>query len=100
MKLKDIEFEYFIDYINKRVHLLNRENGFKLLSDRIDYRFQKDFIEEESLLVDVIDFDWFLYEVNGIIVLYKNSNYQLVNPVMPFLHKEYVEKLGRNRRIR
>lgn len=93
VELRNVKFEYHIDYINKRLHLLNIDHRRKI-SDVIGLDFQAEFIKAEKLLIDILDFDWYLYESQGIIVLYKNSSYFLTSHLMPYLHKDYLNKLA------
>jgi hypothetical protein len=91
----NFNFEYFIDYLKRKVHLLNVEsNSYKKLSNIIDPEFQKNFIKTENLLLDLMDFDWILYESTGIIIIYKNYSIAIVSPKLPYLHKPFLEKLN------
>lgn len=90
MQLGETQFEYHIDYINKKVHLLDwtqSTNGN--LVNNISPDYQKSFIKAEALLQDVIDFDWICYGSDGLITAYKNYNIKILNHKLPYLHRPY-----------
>lgn len=93
MRINDIELEYFIDYINKRMHLLDKNTSGTSLLNAIDPAFQQSVIDHENLLQDIIEFDWICYGSNKLIVLYQDYNFKILNSKMPYLHKPYIEKL-------
>jgi hypothetical protein len=100
MKIDNVEFEYFIDYINKKIHLLDSGNvNMKNLINTITPEFQKLFIEKESLLADLIEFEWICYSSDGIIASYNDYSVKLMNPKLPYLHKPF-KVLAETRRKR
>ncbi len=91
MKIGNTEIEYHIDYVNKKMHILDLSNGFNKLTNQIDPTYQKLVIEHESLLQDVIDFEWVCYANDGYIASYMNYNFKILNPKLPYLHKPYMD---------
>jgi hypothetical protein len=90
MQLGETQFEYYIDYINKKIHLLDwtqRSSGN--LVNNISPDYQKRFLEAEALMQDVIDFDWIIYGSDGLISSYRNYNFKILNVKLPYLHKPY-----------
>jgi hypothetical protein len=98
MRVGNTEVLYYIDYIGKRIHLLDLDNaGRRSLTNAIDPTFQKLFIEQEMLMEDVLEFDWICYATDGIIASYKNYNFKYMNPKLPYLHAPFVEIMGQRR---
>lgn len=97
MKIDDIEIEYFIDYIAKRIHLLDlnytTDNN---LPNIIGPEFQMKLVEQEHLLLDVLDFEWVIYASNGLILLYKIYNLQLVGKTEKKLHRPFLDVIAPN----
>jgi hypothetical protein len=94
MRINNSELEYFIDYINKRIHLLDLDTlGMRSLTNTIDPTFQKMFIEHENLLKDVIDFQWICYATDGLIAEYKNYNFKFIPNEADICHKPFKEKM-------
>lgn len=95
MRINDTELEYFIDYINKIIHLMDLDNsGTRSLTNAIDPTFQKMFIEQESLLKDVYDFKWICYGTDGIITEYRTYNFNFISShYNELLHEPYVSKM-------
>lgn len=92
MHILGMELEYFIDYVGNRIHILEKSASInKQLFNTISPDFQKQLVEEQFLLTDVLDFDWILYDLNGLIVAYTDYNMKLVNRKMPFVHEPYIE---------
>lgn len=92
MRVGNTELVYFIDYLGKKIHLLDMdEPGRKTITNAIDPTFQQKLIEQEGLLNDVMDFDWLVYATDGIIASYRNYNFKFVNPKLPYLHQPYLE---------
>ncbi len=90
MKIEETRFEYFIDYINNRIHLLDCDNSVaNSLINNISPEFQAKMIEDECLMLDVLDFEWICYGQDGLIVSYKDYNVKILNPKLPNLHKPY-----------
>ena len=90
MKVNNTELDYYVDYINKKIHLLDMERDTsKSLANIISPDFQNKLIEQEGLLQDILDFDWVCYCYDGIIASYRNYNFKLVNPKLPYLHRPY-----------
>lgn len=86
-----MELEYYIDYMNRRIHLLDKSYpSTPELLNVITPEFQKQFIENECLLIDVLDFDWFIYASNGIIFSYSAYRLELVNPEEKTLYKPFM----------
>jgi hypothetical protein len=99
MRVGNTELLYYIDYIAKKVHLLDLDEvGRTSLTNAIDIHFQKEFIEQESLLIDLLDFDWICYATDGIVAIYRDYNFKFLNPKLPYLYKEYLEVMKKRRK--
>lgn len=93
MEIDNIELEYFIDYINNKMHLLDSSlNSHTIgnLPNVIGTGFQKKLIEKENLLIDVIDFEWICYCPNGVVMAFKDYNLKLISKKLPWLHKPFL----------
>lgn len=98
VRINNTELEYFIDFITKKMHLLDLDNsGTKTLTNAIDPHFQQALIDQENLLQDIIDFEWLVYATDGIIASYSDYNFKFVNPKLPYLHKPYVDVMKKRR---
>jgi hypothetical protein len=98
MLVGNTEVIYFIDYLGKRVHLLDMNSpGRMSLTNAIDPTFQKKFVEQEQLLKDIIEFDWLCYGTDGIIAAYSNYNFKFVNQKLPWVHQPFVEEMIKRR---
>jgi hypothetical protein len=95
MKVENIQVEHFVDYLNGRIHLL--EKGLSTYSNSlpniIGPEFQKSFIEREQLLIDVMDFDWVCYCSNRLILLFKGHSLTLIPNEYKTLHKPFLDVL-------
>lgn len=98
MIIGNSKIEYFVDYINKKVHLLDLDNfGTRSLTNAICPEFQNKLIEQENLLKDVVDFEWICYGTDGIIASYKEYNFKYCNPKLPYLHEPYKEVMKKRK---
>jgi hypothetical protein len=90
MKVNNVEFEYFIDFDNKKVHLLDSSESIqKTLMNTITPEFQQAVINEMSLSAGLLDFEWLCYSGDGIIASYRDYDVKLVSPKMPYLYKPF-----------
>ena len=97
-EIKGTKLEYFIDYINKRIHLFDLDNyGSTTLSNNLDPTFQQKLIDQECLLSDVMDFKWICYGTDGIIAEYRNYNFNIISHDMRLTHEPYIEKMKERR---
>ena len=93
MKIERVEIEYFIDYIEKTIHLLdNTSTHYTNLLNAISPEFQKKLIEEEHLLLDVLDFDWFCYGIGGLVMQFKDYSLMFVSKKDERLHKPFLDE--------
>jgi hypothetical protein len=98
MKVGNTELLYYIDYVGKRIHLLDMDGqGRTSLTNAIDPTFQKLFVEKEMLMTDILEFDWICYGTDGIIAAYSNYNFKYMNPKLPYLHKPFVDIMAERR---
>jgi|SRR3954465_9874378 hypothetical protein len=98
MKVGNTELLYYIDYVGKRIHLLDMDGqGRTSLTNAIDPTFQKLFVEQEMLMTDILEFDWICYGTDGIIASYRNYNFKFMNPKLPYLHKPFVDIMAERR---
>jgi hypothetical protein len=94
MRIGNSELEYFIDYLNKRIHLLDLNKfGTMTLTNNLDPSFQQELINQESLLSDIMDFDWICYGTDGIITEYSHYNFKFLSYNTLLLHQPYVDKM-------
>jgi hypothetical protein len=94
MKIKNIEVTYLIEYIEKRIHVLDLSNSnYGGLQNVIGPDFQKELIEKEHLLIDVMDFDWVLYCSGGLVMTYKGYNLNLVSKTEKWLHAPFLSRI-------
>jgi hypothetical protein len=99
MQVGNVELLYFIDYLNKRIHLMDRTSvGQITLVNTIDPTFQQKMIEQEQLLRDIIDFEWICYGSDGFISSYSNYNFKVLNSKLPYLYKPYLDEVWRNKK--
>ncbi|MFL6507974.1 MAG: hypothetical protein ACJ704_08560 [Nitrososphaeraceae archaeon] len=90
MQNEKAPIEYHIDYINKKMHFMDWSQAVtEQLVNIISPDYQKRFIEANALMQDVMDFEWIIYGVDGLIASYKNYNFKILNPKLPYLHKPY-----------
>lgn len=90
MQNENIKMEYHIDYINKKIHFVDwSQAAHEQIVNLISPDYQKRFLEAEALMQDVLDFDWIIYGVDGLISSYKNYNFKILNPKLPYLHRPY-----------
>lgn len=96
MKIEDVNFDFHVDYINKKVHLLEREkSGINQgLTNVISTDFQIQLVVKEFLLRDVIDFDWVLYCSNGLIFAFKNYSLNFVSRTEKWLYEPFTAVLA------
>jgi hypothetical protein len=100
LRINNIEFDYSIDYINRKMHLLDMEYSRKqALFNGINPDFQKRLVEAENLLQDVLTFEWICYGSDGIIAAYSNYNFKYTSPKMPYLNRAYLDIMD-ERRVR
>ena len=88
MMIDNIEIIYFLDYIERRIHLLE-VNKSKSILNEISPDFQKRIIEQEHLLMDVIDFEWILYASGGLIFAFKDYNLHFIEKTDKRLHSPF-----------
>ena len=95
MKVENIEVEFFIDYLNKRIHVLEKGRSLynQSLPNIIGTEFQKSFIEQQNLLIDVMNFEWFCYCSNGLVLLFKGRGLNLVSDTSEMLYKPFLDAL-------
>lgn len=99
MLIDNTEVTYFIDYINKKMHVLDSDSpGRMSLTNAIDPHFQKRLLEQENLLQDIIDFEWFCYGTDGIIASYHDYNFKYVNAKLPWVHKPFLDVMMKRRK--
>jgi hypothetical protein len=98
MRLDNTHFDYYVDYITKKIHLLDLNNFSTMtLTNAMCPEFQAKLIEKESLLSDVIDFEWLCYGTDGLIASYRNYNFKFANSKLPYLYPPYLEKMEKRR---
>lgn len=94
MRIGDTQLEYFIDYLNRRVHLFDLDkSGMRTVTNAIDPKFQKRFIRQEQLLSDLLDFQWICYGTDGIVVEYKEYSFSFVSHKDQRVHQPYIDKM-------
>lgn len=94
MRIKDTDILYFIDYISKRIHIIDLQTaGKSRIENIIDPGFQQELIEKEQLLEDILDFEWIVYGIYSVIASYKNYNFRFLNKKLPWLHQPFLDML-------
>jgi hypothetical protein len=93
VEINNINLEYFIDYINRRVHILDLEPFGDRLLNSISPEFMRKFISAENLLIDILEFDWLCYATSGVIFSYKNYNVQFAHSETALIHQPFIEKI-------
>lgn len=90
----DLDLEYFVDFLNKKIHILGKEDRGRLaLANDISPEFQKRFIEHFNLMQDVLDFEWILYLTDRLVVSYNDYSTKWITANSPRLHKDFLVKL-------
>ena len=98
MKIGKCELEYHVDYINRKIHILDLDQPMRrTLTNEISPDFQKRFVAQEELLQDCLEFDWICYGTDGIICSYSNYNFKYQNPKLPYLFEPYVKEMDNRR---
>lgn len=92
MKINGIKLQYFIEYLEKRVHLLDSNPIGQNLANTMCPDFQKKFIEAERLLSDVAEFEWLIY-CGNLIISYQNYDIKMVSSKLPYVHKPFTKAL-------
>lgn len=99
LKFEGAEIEYFINYLDKSIHIIDTRNHGTSISNLIAPYWMKKFIEHEKLLEDVMYFDWYCYSAGGIIGKYNDYQFTLMDISKANLHNPYVvicrERRGR-----
>lgn len=90
MKIDNIEIIYFIDYIGRKVHILEVSKSTQSILNAIGPQFQKELIEKELLLIDVMDFEWLIYALGGLVMAYKDYNLVFVDKTDKKLHSPFI----------
>lgn len=91
MIVDNTEVVYFIDYIEKKVHLADlTRSSIRNLPNNIGPEFLEKIIEQEHLMVDVLDFEWVCYCLNGLIFIYKDYSMVLVDHNEKWLHRPFL----------
>lgn len=100
MKVNNTEFDYQIDYINKKIHLIDKFglHNDNSLVNAVDPEFQQAFIKQYMLLEDIVDFDWIVYASNGIVAQFRGYAFAIISPKLPYLHKPYLEAMQTRRK--
>ena len=90
MKIDNIELEYHIDYLQRKIHLLDLgPRHSQTLLNIISPEFQKKFVKQEALLIDIVDFDWVLYCGSGLVILYSNYTANIVGKSEKWLYTPF-----------
>lgn len=98
MRIENTDIEYHVDYIEKKIHLLDLDRDqARSLTNTISPDFQKRMVEQEGLLQDVLNFDWICYASDGIICSYSNYNFKFMNPKLPYLFEPFIEEMVKRR---
>lgn len=93
VKIDNINIEYYVDYLKRQMHLLDLENfANQSVRNCIDQTWQRKLIYQEMLLTDVMDFDWYIYALDGVVLVYRHYNLSFVDDYSQ-LHQAFTEKL-------
>jgi hypothetical protein len=100
MKLDGVNFEYFIDYINNRIHIIDLDQYGTTVANSISPSWQRKLIEQELLLEDIMEFEWICYGRDGYIAKYRDYNFSYVAPNSILVHQPYLKKMEDRRKRR
>jgi hypothetical protein len=90
VKIDNIELEYHIDYLQRKIHILDLgPRHSNTLVNIISPDFQKRFVKQEALLIDIIGFDWVLYCGSGLVILYNNYSANVVGKNEKWLYTPF-----------
>lgn len=96
IKIDSVEVEYHIDYLQKKIHLLDVGPRFSnTLVNMISPDFQKKFVDTENLLIDIISFEWLLYCGSGLVISYKDYSASLVLDRPKWLYGPFLGRIQR-----
>lgn len=96
---KGKDYLFYVNYLERTVHILEMENNpTNRLTNKIDPSWQHRFIDENLLLQDVYEFDWYIYGADGLVMKYRNYNFTFVNDYSK-LYQEFITILGKARNI-
>jgi hypothetical protein len=91
MRINNIEVEYFVDYVGRGIHILDKSRAhYQNLLNEMSPDFQMNFIEGENLLMDVMEFDWICYGSGGLIMEFKEYGLVFVPKNDKRLHKPFM----------
>ena len=97
VKVGKTEIDYFCDYLARVIHIMDRNSyATQSLTNAIDPNWQKEFVYQEKLLKDVLDFDWYCYGTDGIVCKYSNWNFKYIAD-HSFLHQPFVDVMSKRK---
>jgi hypothetical protein len=95
MRIKNISFTYFIDYLGRRIHLLEAKGNsvYQSLANSMSPQFKNELIESEALLMDVKEFDWIIYSYGGLILSHTGYSMSILSKSEDCLYQPYLEAI-------
>lgn len=87
MRIKNIEIDYHIDYVERKVHIKEiSASSHSQLLNVIGSDFKEELIEREDLLIEALEFDWYCYGAGGLILVSKEYGLQIIAKEKTSLH--------------
>jgi hypothetical protein len=95
LRINNVSFSYHIDYINRRIHLLEAKGNsvYQSLANAMSPQFKKQVIDQELLLEDTIEFEWIVYSFGGLVLRSIGFSLDIVSKEETYLHKAYLEAI-------
>lgn len=94
MKILNTEIEYFIDYLDNKIHILDKSKSYyNDLPNSIGPEFQKELIEKDHLLLDIISFEWVCYCAGGFVLVYNSRTLRIISATEKWLHRPYMDAI-------
>jgi hypothetical protein len=92
VQFENAKFEYYVDYVEKRIHIKDHESAHTYsVMNQISPDFQKWLVREEELLIDVLEFDWYLYTGNDIVARWSDYTFKFITPTESSVYKPYLK---------
>lgn len=92
MQIKDTEIDYYIDFPNKRIHLLDLDKDERrTLTNSIGLTFQVRFLTELELDADIMGFEWYCYGTDGNVARYRNHAFKYIPLSSKTIYKPFAK---------
>lgn len=72
--------EVYIDYINKRIHILDMDKpNIRTVTNAMSEDYKAMLVDQMQAPKEVMDFTWLCYATDGIVSEYKDYNFKFIN---------------------